>query len=353
MKILVVSNMFPDEKHPSYGIFVKNFCDQLDILNFKYTVSVMKKADSKIMKMIGYIRFYIGTFLKCVFGKYDLIYIHYASHSSLPVLKAYRWIKKPIYTNVHGSDVVPENSKQEKMQKYTRDILKKSSKIIVPSEYFRGYVSNKYQIPKDKIHIVHSGGVNHAVFYENSEKKIEKNNRLVVGFVGRLSYGKGWRTFLQACTLLDNINLKIIIVGNGPEEKEMMEYISQQNLGDKIKKYNLLSQKELQKVYNKLDVFIFPTEREGESLGLVALEAMACGTPVIASDFAAPADYIVNGFNGYKFEKGNAQQLSEKIKEFYDLSIIDKERMKKSAMETAKKYNTETILDQMKKVLVE
>ena len=133
----------------------------------------------------------------------------------------------------------------------------------------------------------------------------------------------------------------------------MIECISSLNFHNKIQKYNLLSQKELQKVYNELDVFIFPTEREGESLGLVALEAMACGTPVIASDFAAPADYVVNGYNGYKFEKGNPKQLSEKIREFYNLSIIDKENMKESAMETARKYNMDTILEQMRKVLVE
>ena len=85
--------------------------------------------------------------------KYDIIYIHYASHSAAPVLIANKLRKLNIYTNVHGSDVVPENASQEKMQKYTKEILKLSSKIIVPSEYFKKLVSEKYHIDKNKIHI--------------------------------------------------------------------------------------------------------------------------------------------------------------------------------------------------------
>ena len=174
LKIAVVSNMYPDEKHPSYGVFVENFCNALDGIDIEYKTHVMYQSDSIIGKIAGYTKFYIGTVFALLFESYDLIYIHYASHSSAPVLFARKLKKKPIYTNVHGSDVVPENHKQEKMQRYTRRILAISEKIVVPSEYFKELVSNKYGIDIIKIFVSPSGGVNDKVFYQERKKKIVK-----------------------------------------------------------------------------------------------------------------------------------------------------------------------------------
>lgn len=351
MKILVVSNMYPDEKHPSYGVFVKNFCDQLEKLNIQHSLSVMKKADSKLQKLVGYVIFYLETFLKSLFGRYDLIYIHYASHSSAPVLLASKIRKNRIYTNVHGSDVVPENRDQEKMQKYTRSILNVSEKIIVPSEYFKNYVAKKYTLDPHRIHIVYSGGVNKQMFYSDNEKR--QNERLKIGYVGRLSFGKGWDTLLEACAKITDIDYELILVGNGPEEEIMNQMIQELKLQKHITRYNLLSQEELNAIYNEIDVFAFPTEREGESLGLVAVEAMACGTPVIASDFAAPADYVHDGENGYKFVVGDAENLANAIRQFYHLSAEERNKMKDNAKRTAEEYSVENVLNQMKMVFEE
>lgn len=351
MKILVVSNMYPDEKHPSYGVFVKNFCNQLEKLNIQYSLSVMKKADSKLQKLVGYVIFYLETFLKSLFGRYDLIYIHYASHSSAPVLLASKIRKNRIYTNVHGSDVVPENRDQEKMQKYTRSILNISEKIIVPSEYFKNYVAKKYTLDPQQIHIVYSGGVNKQVFYSDNEER--QNERLKIGYVGRLSFGKGWDTLLKACAKITDIDYELILVGNGPGEEIMNQMIQELKLQNHITRYNLLSQEELNAIYNEIDVFAFPTEREGESLGLVAIEAMACGAPVIASDFAAPADYVHDGENGYKFVVGDAEDCANVIRKFYHLSTEERNKMKDNAKKTAEEYSVENVLDQMKMVFEE
>ena len=60
-KILVVSNMYPNNKYPSYGVFVKNFCDQLTELNIHYDISALTKTQNKALKIIKYIYFYIRT----------------------------------------------------------------------------------------------------------------------------------------------------------------------------------------------------------------------------------------------------------------------------------------------------
>lgn len=348
MKIAVVSNMYPDEKHPSYGVFVKNFCNILDDINIDYKLHVMLKADSPIEKMLRYAKFYIGTTIALLFEKYDLIYVHYASHSSLPVLWARRIRKKQIYTNVHGSDVIPENSKQERLQKYTGRILSISEKIITPSEYFRKLVGYKYEIGEDKIFVSPSGGINNKVFYKEREKV--NDGCLKLGYVGRISHKKGWDTLLNACSHLD-IPYELIVVGNGPEYRDMYLLANKLNINNNIRWIDLQPQEKLRELYNIMDVFVFPTEREGESLGLVALEAMACGTPVIASDYAAPKYYVENNKNGYKYSCGDSSDLKNKIEYFYRLDEDTRRELGKNAEITARNYDYDRRQNEIRMIL--
>lgn len=351
MKILLVSNMYPSEQFPSYGIFVKNFCKQLDELDISYSTSVMKKSKNKIGKIFRYILFHLVTFLKCLFVDYDVVYIHYASHSSVSVILATLFRNIRIYTNVHGSDIVPENKKQERMQIYTNKILSISEKIIVPSEYFKEYVQLKYSINSNKLFVSPSGGVDSEIFYKE-DSVTNSTDVFRIGFVGRISYKKGWDTFIDACSLIDNKNYEIIIVGSGPEEELMKKKISEKGMENRIHHYDLLPQDKLRGIYNKIDVFVFPTEREGESLGLVAIEAMACGRPVIASSYAAPAKYVVDGFNGFKFEMGNSVDLADKIESFRMLSSEKRKELESGALLTAKQYDKEKVKEGIKKIIL-
>lgn len=350
MKLLVVSNMYPNEKFPSYGIFVKNFCQQLEELEIQYSLSVMQKSVNKLSKIFNYFIFYCKTFLTCIFVNFDIIYIHYASHSSLPVIAASKFRKLNIYTNVHGSDVVPENANHEKMQKYTKKILAKSSKIITPSKYFKEYVQTKYKVPPTKVFISHSGGVDKNIFYQEN-KETPYTSKLRIGFVSRISYKKGWDILLDACALLENGNYELVIVGNGPEIGAMQKKIKEKHLSEYITYYDLLPQDELRKIYNEIDVLVFPTEREGESLGLIAIEALACGTPVIASDYAAPSYYIVDGYNGFKFKKGDATQLAEKLDMFSSLPIEKRNQLITGAVNSSKKYEKEQVKKEIKYII--
>ena len=106
-KILIVSNMIPDKKHPSYGVFVKNFIEQMEHLHLPFDVSAMYMSDGKLSKLLGYIRFYMKTYKSILSGKYDLVYVHYPSFSFIPVNAARLVRRFDIMTNLHGSDVIP------------------------------------------------------------------------------------------------------------------------------------------------------------------------------------------------------------------------------------------------------
>jgi len=363
-RFLIVSNMYPNKKYPSYGIFVKNFCIQLGEMGIKYDVSAMTKSSHKLGKVFKYLFFYITTFFKCVFGKYDTVYIHYPSFSAKPVLIAKKIRQFDIISNVHGTDVVPLKREHEKMMGITREAINESKKVVVPSEYYKKLIVEKYAISSNLIFVYPSAGVNEKTFYEyDATKKQRLTNEYniskdynVIGFVSRINKAKGWDIFLEAICQVDKLqknNSRIYIVGSGEDDEELERRIRQlpDTIRDSIKRYPLLPQEKLADIYNLLDVFIFPTISASESLGLVAIEAMACGCPVIASDYAAPKYYVEDGVNGYKFMKGNSDQLSERIKEFLNLDEEQRMVMRNNAKKTAAKYYSTNIKNILKSIV--
>lgn len=355
-KILVVTNMYPDKKHPSYGVFVENFCKQLTANEIAFDIVYINKKDSKFKKMYSYLKFIIKAFLRCIYGNYNYIYIHYLSVSSIPVLLALHFKRLKIISNAHGTDFIPQNKKQERYQKYTRKILSHSEKLVVPSEYFEAYAKQKYttELNNKKIYVYPSGGIDSKVFYpieEDDLKDLYKKynldiNKIYLGYCGRISANKGIDTLLYAIQLVvkEQKNTRFIIAGSGEYEIHMQELIDTLGLNNYIIRFPLIPQHQLNEIYNLLQIFIFPTE--GDSLGLVAIEAMACGNVVIASDYAAPKYYIEDGVNGFKFEKGNYTELASLILKYIHNDKIH-EQLKEGALKTALLYTTEHIKDQL------
>ena len=348
MKLLVVSNLYPSKTYPSYGTFVKNFCHQLDTLGIGYDLAVMRKANGKLQKLAGYVTFYLKSFLLSLFGSYDAVYIHYASHSSPGVLLARKFRKFTVYTNCHGSDVIPQNPGQEKMQKNTRQILSCSEKIIVPSAFFKRTVSEKYGIPDERIFVCASGGVDAQVFCPADRREPP----FTVGFVSRIEPGKGWDVLLKACAKLQDKNFRLLMIGGGRDEKKLQELAQQLELTEQIDFVGPQPQTYLPDYINRMDVFVFPTQLT-ESLGLVALEAMACGVPVIASDFAAPADYVSDGQNGYKFPVGDSEALAQVLEKFRALPEKTRDQLQGGALATAQGYTRQQVTQTLEKILLE
>lgn len=362
MKLLVVSNMYPDRKHPSYGVFVKKFCNEIGKIGIEQDRSVMHKSDTKIGKIINYVCFFCKTYLKVLLARYDAVYVHYASHSSCAVIMASRIRHPIIYTNVHGSDVIPENKKQEKMQKYTSRILGISDKVIVPSEYFKKIVIRKYAVDERKVYIYPSAGVDKAVFHKAKDSDIKvaqekygiDSQLTTFGFVGRISAGKGWDTYLNAIRIFIDSGLKanFVLIGDGGETMQLQELVDELKIGKSIiYDQRLLAQSELATIFSMLDFFVFPTRRSGESLGLVALEAMACETPVISSCFAAPKYYMKDGDNGYTFSVEDAKDLSRCMERGCKARGTDEySKMSVGALETAREYFPDNIRDSLNKI---
>lgn len=359
-KILLVSNMYPSDKYKHYGTFVKNTKELLEENDYVVDISVMHKQDTKLKKLFSYVYLYSKTILKGIFNNYDYIYVHFISHSSLGAVILKRTSKNvELVLNAHGNDVVKDYDFEEKNIKKSKKYLKYADKVVVPSKYYQNVMINNYNIDKNKIYIYPSGGVNTDKFKKLDMDECKKNCGLkkefnYIGFASRIDKNKGWDVFLKAIKLLEKENKinnkKFIIIGSGAEEEKMHELIKELDILKYLEIRNMVSQDELVNIYNSLDIFVFPTYRESESLGLVGLEAMACETFVIASNNFGPTDYVIDKKNGLFFNPKDEEDLKNKILAYEKLSKKELDKIRNNARETGIKYDVRNTKNKILKV---
>lgn len=133
-------------------------------------------------------------------------------------------------------------------------------------------------------------------------------------FIGRLTYEKGVMTLLKAWEALPNIPLKII--GDGPIMDEAAETIAHQDL-HQVELLGRMPPVEALEVVKGARALVFPSEWY-ETFGRVAIEAFACGVPVIASRIGAIAEVVDHEQTGYLFNPGDSDDLARQVRALWD-----------------------------------
>ena len=343
-RILVISNLYPSKEDPTFGTFVKNFTD--DISDYMPNVIVEKcvirgRSKSNLGKIYKYIIFYFVSLCKLLFTKYDLVYVHYISHSIPPVWFASKLKNIPVAFNIHGDDILVRSKQGELFLKMAGGLLRKSKMVVVPSPFFKDVLHEKFpDITDEKITISPSGGIDISFFNEDNVNRLHEGP-LHLGYVSRIDTGKGWDVFINAVNLLqqEGAEIKASIIGTGEQVKEMTEIIRNNNADSYIKYLGAKAHEDLIEYYKGFDLFVFPTMLQ-ESLGLVGLEAMAAGTPVLGTRIGGLKTYIEDGVNGFLFEKGDYKELASKIFYYLKLDSNEKVAMKRAAYEKALEYES-------------
>ncbi|OWY65911.1 glycosyl transferase [cyanobacterium TDX16] len=221
---------------------------------------------------------------------------------------------------VKFADACITNSQAGKV--YLVDILNaKDSRVFV----------QPYEIPDTK-----TLGIQENIDLDNSQLQ-----RPVFLFVGHILPRKGLQILLAACKILQQQGYReytLQVVGNGPQQEELAKFAQEHHLTDCIQwvgrvDYNLIST-----YFRNADVFVLPTLED--TWGVVVLEAMLLGKPVLCSTSAGTAELIVNGENGYVFDPNQPEKLAELMRQFIDRPTAI-EDMGKKAQQIMSQYTPE------------
>jgi len=180
------------------------------------------------------------------------------------------------------SDIVRQKKVLYLYRPFLLRFLKRADKIIVATP--QHIESSVFLRPfKNKCQVV-PFGINPKRFQINSEIECqigrirrEHGDRIVL-FIGRLIYYKGVEYLIRA---MKNVAGKLLLIGQGPLESKLRTVIAELQLEDKVVFLGRLSDQEMLSYYHSCDVFVLPSIANSEAFGIVQLEAMACGKPVV------------------------------------------------------------------------
>jgi glycosyltransferase involved in cell wall biosynthesis len=182
-----------------------------------------------------------------------------------------------------------------------------------------------------------------------------EDNEIIIGFVGRLVPEKNVTNLVLAIKILVekyNINAKLIIIGDGPLRKYIEKLINVLNLHDNIKILGWIPRQALPMYYRKFKILVLPSFTEG--LPYTILEAMACGTPILATPVGAIPDIIREDITGFLLDSFNAEDVARKIAE---ILTIKEERLKEVGIVVrtyvARKFTMQRVIRLWKRILVE
>ncbi len=174
------------------------------------------------------------------------------------------------------------------------------------------------------------------------ELGIDKGDRMVL-CLGRLSREKKLETMLRAAKVVakKDDQVQFVVGGTGPAAERYRDMARRLGISRNVHFTGFVEQEVLPNLYAASDAFCMPSTFETH--GIVALEAMACGKPVVGADFLALKDLIKNGKNGEKFAPGDYIACARKIEKV----LNNTESYKQQAVNTAKEFSLENVTDKL------
>lgn len=206
----------------------------------------------------------------------------------------------PYIVTAHGTDL-KGFVKDHRYHKYALEGAKKAKKIITISDQVDREVSELYGIEEEKKKLI-LNGYDESLFKVNDKNREDVLNDFniydapdkVVCFAGKLTHFKGVDVLLKAAKIYENNQgnrILTLIAGNGELYESLNKMKASLNL-EEVRFLGHISQEQLVDLYNIADVSTVPSRTE--PFGLVAIEALACGTPVVGTDQGGLPDFLTS-----------------------------------------------------------
>jgi glycosyltransferase involved in cell wall biosynthesis len=229
-------------------------------------------------------------------------------------------------------------------------------RVIVCSKFMKAEANKYFSCPNDKIDVIYNG-VDPAKFefsWTEEERKtwrgrLARPDEKIVMFVGRFVREKGIQILLQAASavLAEQPNTKFVIVGGGNREA-LERFVRWYGLKDKVLFTGFMANRSLHQLFRSADVAVFPSLYE--PFGIVALEGMAAGAPVVSSDAGGLPEVVSHDKTGTTSYAGNPGSLAWAI-----LNVLKDPKRAERLKQAARKrldtdFNWGIIADQTKAV---
>ncbi len=236
--------------------------------------------------------------------QFDHLHNHFADSSCTVAMLASEISGIPYSFTLHGSAIFYEAKTWQLGTKLDR------AAFCASISHFTRSQAAMFAKPEtmERVHIVHCG-----VQPDELEpvEHTEPGTRLI--FVGRLVEQKGLSVLFEAMKSLstDHPKLSLTVVGDGPDRAALERLADETGLGSQVLFTGSRSPQEVAELLTEADLFVLPSYAEG--VPVVAMEALGCGLPVVASLVGGLTELVQEGVTGYLVRPGDSAQLAERI----------------------------------------
>ncbi|MBM7649335.1 glycosyltransferase involved in cell wall biosynthesis [Bacillus ectoiniformans] len=320
--ILVISNMYPTDKHKSFGIFVKNQVEALSRTGLNVDVMAINDPESgkaKVLKKYLMWLFATAANLLSKGKKYDVVHAHYVFPSGALGLMYKKLWKTKLVVTAHGGDIDKMARKNARLFQWTKKILQEADEVIAVGTELEETIRTEFNVPAEKISLLNMG-VDRTVFAPQDASQAKAKLGLpkdenVLLFTGNVIRQKGVKELIEAVGLLKSAgeSAKLYIIGPAKDRafyQELKADIAKFGLEDQVEFAGVKPQKEVALWMAVADVFVLPSHIEG--FGLVALEAMSCETPVLGTSVGG-LKHLLAGDSGCMVRVQNADDIKKGI----------------------------------------
>ncbi|MDR3559786.1 MAG: glycosyltransferase family 4 protein [Candidatus Pacebacteria bacterium] len=279
-------------------------------------VSLLKGAVTYASDLYGEVRRY-GVLARAIAKKETFDVIHAHDWLSFPAgIEAKRVSGKPLIVHVHATEFDrcggPDINRQ--VFEIEKEGLEKADGIVAISEFVKNNIIRNYGADPKKIRVIHNG-VDEEDYatdpgaHEGFEA-LKAAGKKIVLFLGRITIQKGPDYFIEAAKIVLNYNPDVIflVAGSGDMERQMIRKAAELGIGDKVIFTGFLRGKEWLQVFRSADLFVMPSV--SEPFGLVALESMVNGTPVLISKQSGVSEVARNVL---KTDFWDTEEMANKI----------------------------------------
>lgn len=257
------------------------------------------------------------------YEKLDLVHVHYAIPHATSAYLAKQMMKEKldlkIVTTLHGTDITLVGLEPSFLP-LVKFSIEQSDGVTAVSRFLKEKTLTNYDIEKN-IDVI-PNFVDTAVFKPDDgcsyRKHIAPNNEKVLVHTSNFRQVKRVPDTLKIFSkVIEEVPAKLVLVGDGPDRSECERLCRQLNLCDSVK--FLGKQDGLVEILNASDLFLIPSQ--SESFGLAALEAMACGVPVISSSVGGLPELVRHNETGYIAEIGDIDRMAK-----YAIELLTNDR---------------------------
>jgi len=340
MRIAQITCVFPPYKSGISNV-AYDFSEMLAETGNEITVftpnrgqTLEEKHNFKIILLKPWLKMGLGAFLPQLSFKlpdFDIVYLYYPFFGTAEVV----WLTKILFGKKFK--LIINFLMDVDSSSFLFKILSLPTRIIRNSLFKRAdiitYASLDYLKHSDIANIYKKYpakfkeipyGVDTDKFSPAIKKDSQIKNILFVGALDKAHYFKGVNILLKAISRFQISDFRFQIVGDGDLKTSYEKLAEKLDIKDRVEFLGKISDEELPRIYQQADLLVLPSINKNEAFGLVLLEAMACGVPVIASDLPGVRTVFEDGRQGLLCKPGDVSDLKNKIEEI----LADEEKRK-------------------------